>query len=117
MYAELPITYETLLNSLKATFREFDFQIKTGIFEPYIHVRTKHLLIGFNIWYSAKDKTLEITDTIPVFLFNTRYRDRVKPILDWDPRPGTRLLYEINRPKRRKFKRMLENHFQRTFEF
>jgi hypothetical protein len=113
MSVQEPITYDRLLKELQSNFGDFVFEIKSGSFEQFIHVRTKYFLVAFNIWYSARERTIEVTDTLPGIL-KSAYRDRIKLVIgQWGRGRGTGLLFELNRSKRRQLKRKLETYLQR----
>jgi hypothetical protein len=106
------ITYERLLKELKSNFGEFVFEITSGPYERFIHVRTKYFLIAFNIWYSAREQTIEVTDTLPG-IFKNVYRNKTEPVIGQWGRRGTGLLVEFNRSKRRQLRGKLETCLDR----
>jgi hypothetical protein len=104
-----PITYELILGRLQSEFKDFVVKIKSGPLEPYVHVKTPHFSVTFNVWYSARDRTIEVTDG------SITCRDRTKPIINYSGPLWRKFSFEFNRLKKREIRRKLEQYLQREF--
>lgn len=110
MNIQEPITYEAIRSSLQSQFKDFTIEIRAGYFEPYVHVKTTYFQVSFNIWYSAKERTFEITDG------SVSIRNRLNATFDITrPQIWKSFPFEFNQSKKRHVKRKLEFYLRTAF--
>ncbi|MDJ1501566.1 hypothetical protein [Xanthocytophaga agilis] len=111
------INLEIILADLQGAFPEYVFILRQGNWEQFIELQLSRFS-SITIWYSPREKAIELSDNIPIPLLRKKSRERRRQsiIIEWNPRGNSLsirpLLLSIHSLERSKVKNQLKNFLQ-----
>ncbi len=114
------VNLELISYDLKEAFPEHQLILRQGIWESFIELPLSSLN-SICIWYSPRERVIELTDNIPLMFFrkNARERRRTSVVIVWNPRESNlslrSLLLAFGSAKRRKVRNDLSKFLSKQY--